>query len=96
MQEWQSELMTSCDSYVEKWQSDLHFKQELKLEKYLLHGNKKYGHAIGNFRMNNTRIPKVIKRYKGLDGNQRISFTFALTIIWEMSIIFCLNVRLQL
>lgn len=67
MQEWQSEFrsMTSCDIYVE-------FKHQLKLEKNMLHGNKKYRWAIGNLRMNNTIIAEVIWGYKGLDRNQRI------------------------
>ncbi len=47
--------MTSCDIYVK-------FKQEFKLEKYLLLKNQKYSQTIYNFRMNNTRIPRVIGR----------------------------------
>ena len=56
--------MTSCDIYVE-------FKQEFKLEKYLLCENLNYRRAICNFRVNNTRIPKVTGRYKGLERSQR-------------------------
>ena len=66
VQKWKSELnsMTSCDTYVE-------FKLEFKLEKYLLCENHNYRQAICNFRLNNTRIPKVTGRYKGLERSQR-------------------------
>ena len=66
LQKWRSELhsMTSCDIYVV-------FKQEFKLEKYLLCENHKYRRAICNFRLNNTRIPKVTGRYRGLERSQR-------------------------
>ncbi len=66
VQNWRNELngMTSCDVYVE-------FKQEFKLEKYLLCENQKYRQAICNFRVNNNRIRKVSGRYKGLDRSQR-------------------------
>ena len=65
-QMWKSGLisMTSCYTYVE-------FKQELKLENYLLCENLNYRQAICNFRLNNTRIPKVTGRYKGIERSQR-------------------------
>ena len=67
IQRWQSELtsMTSCDTYIE-------FKQEFKLEKYLMYENQKSRQAICNFRTNNTRIPKVTGRYKGLERSERM------------------------
>ena len=56
--------MTSCYTYVE-------FKQELKLEKYLLCENLNHRQTICNFTLNSTRIPKVTDRYKGLERSQR-------------------------
>ncbi|XP_030230039.1 uncharacterized protein LOC115556816 [Gadus morhua] len=67
IQRWQSELtsMTSCDTYIE-------FKQEFKLEKYLMYEKQKSRQAICNYRTNNTRIPKVTGRYKGLERSERM------------------------
>ena len=67
LQKWKSELskMTSCDIYIE-------CKQEFKLENYLMCENHNYRQAICNFRLNNTRIPKVTGRFKGLERSQRV------------------------
>ena len=56
---WKNELnnMTSCDVYV-------HLKPSFKMEKYLICLNKKQRIAMCRFRTNNTRLPKVIGRFK--------------------------------
>ena len=49
--------MTSCDV-------DVHLKPHFKIEKYLISLNKKQRKAICKFRTNNTRLSKVIGRFK--------------------------------
>ena len=57
--------MTLCDIYVE-------LKEQFNSEKYLLCENHKYRRAICNFRVNNTRIPKVTGRNRGVERSQRV------------------------
>ena len=69
IQKWRSELnnMTSCDTYV-------NFKEVFELEKYLinLHDMDAARNAICKIRCNNSRIPKVVGRYRGIPRDQRI------------------------
>ena len=64
---WRQEManMSSCDLYML-------FKEEFKLEKYLICTHGKVRQAICNSRTQNTRIPKVTGRYRRLDRNLRI------------------------
>lgn len=51
------------------------YKQQQKIQYmrfYLLHGKEIYRYAIGNFKMNNTRIPKVTWRNKTVYKNHII------------------------
>ena len=56
--QWKHELgnMTSCDVYV-------HYKQNFKLEEYLIHLPTTLKRAVCALRTNNSRLPKVVGRY---------------------------------
>ncbi len=59
VRKWKNELseMTSCDLY-------LHLKPDFKIEKYLLNLDQSLRTVLCKLRTNNTRLPKVVGRYK--------------------------------
>ena len=56
---------SSCDFYMEA-------KTEFCFEQYLLHDNLKVRKSICQFRTNNSKISKVIGRYRSIPRNDRI------------------------
>lgn len=66
-QEWMADLYSksSCDFYIEA-------KTEFCFEQYLLHDNLKVRKSICQFRTNNSKISKVIGRYRSIPRNDRI------------------------
>ena len=56
--------MTSCDTYV-------NFKTEFKLEEYLTYLPPMSRLSFCRFRLNNTRLPKVLGRYRQIPREQR-------------------------
>ena len=65
-QEWRVDLAskTSCDVYEQ-------MKDSIKLESYLLMGNKSMRKSICQIRTNNSQIPKVTGRYKNIPRGER-------------------------
>ena len=66
IRKWKQELsnMTSCDVYI-------NFKINFKLEEYLIHLPIALRRALCNLRTNNSRIPKVVGRFRNIPREHR-------------------------